>query len=298
METVKFTKEPDFTCLEDLPSTSSGLTLVHVGQENCKPYHIFSGKKDEYVLHFITSGRGFYSADGKAWTLAGGQMFLIYPGETVVYCSDSQEPWSYSWIGFSGFRVESILKQCGFSKDILILPCPDYSQLLGCFEEMFEHLALDYGNVLYRESVLVKILSILCLHYAQLNEEKTESQDVPVNIYVRQAIEYINKTYMQGVTVSDISEHIGISRTHLNHVFQEDLNLSVQDFLIDYRMHRAAGLLIHSSVPIKKISNQVGYRDSLVFSKAFKRKFGMSPKEYRINGLSRGHILETREKRP
>ena len=110
MGIIRYTRERDFVCLEDLPGTSSELTLVHVGQENCKPYHIFSGKKDEYVIHFITAGRGFYSANGKAWTLCAGQMFLIYPGETVVYCSDSAEPWSYSWIGFRGFKAETILK--------------------------------------------------------------------------------------------------------------------------------------------------------------------------------------------
>ena len=297
MKTVKYTKEADFICLEDLPGTSTELTLVHVGQENCKPYHIFSGKKDEYVLHFITSGRGFYSADGKAWPLTSGQMFLIYPDETVVYCSDSQEPWSYSWVGFSGFKAEYILKQCGFERDRLILSCPDASQLLSCFEEMFAHLTLDYSDALYRESVLLKLFSILCLHYT-VCRDKNVPQDIPVNIYVRQAIEYINSTYMQSVTVSDISEYIGISRTHLNHVFQEEINLSVQNFLIDYRMCRAAGLLIHTSDSIKKISNQVGYRDSLVFSKAFKRKFGVSPKEYRINDQTRKSTLEIREKRP
>lgn len=172
MKTVKYTKEADFICLEDLPGTSTELTLVHVGQENCKPYHIFSGKKDEYVLHFITSGRGFYSASGKAWTLASGQMFLIYPDETVVYCSDSQEPWSYSWVGFSGFKAEYILKQCGFERDRLILSCPDASQLLSCFEEMFAHLTLDYSDALYRESVLLKLFPF-CAFITQFAGTKT-----------------------------------------------------------------------------------------------------------------------------
>lgn len=86
---------------------------------------------------------------------------------------------------------------------------------------------------------------------------------------------------MQGIGVSDIADSIGITRSHLNHVFQQELNISIQNFLIDFRMHKSANLLVSTTLSIKEISNQVGYHDQLVFSKAFKKKFGVSPKSYR-----------------
>ena len=88
---------------------------------------------------------------------------------------------------------------------------------------------------------------------------------------------------MQGIGVSDIADNIGITRSHLNHVFQQELNISIQNFLIDFRMHKAANLLVSTALSVKEISNQVGYHDQLVFSKAFKKKFGMSPKSYRTS---------------
>lgn len=51
--------------------------------------------------------------------------------------------------------------------------------------------------------------------------------------------------------------------------------MSAQNFLIDYKMHKAANLLVSTSQSIKEISNAVGY--------AFKKKFGMSPKNYRTH---------------
>ena len=101
------------------------------------------------------------------------------------------------------------------------------------------------------------------------------------NAYVNLAIDYIGKTYMQGIGVSDIADSVGITRSHLNHVFQKELGISIQNFLIDFRMHKSANLLVSTALSIKEISNQVGYNDQLVFSKAFKKKFGMSPKSYR-----------------
>ena len=48
-------------------------------------------------------------------------------------------------------------------------------------------------------------------------------------------------------------------------------------------MHKAASLLVSTSLSVKEIANNVGYEDQLVFSKAFKKKFGMSPKNYKTH---------------
>lgn len=57
--------------------------------------------------------------------------------------------------------------------------------------------------------------------------------------------------------------------------------MSIQKFLIDFRMHKAASLIAGTTDSIKEISKSVGYEDQLSFSKAFKKKFEMSPKNYR-----------------
>lgn len=143
---------------------------------------------------------------------------------------------------------------------------------------------MSFSDDLYRGSILLKLFAILINLHNQLvlknHPEETEYSD---NTYVNFAIDYIGQTYMQGIGVSEIAEAIGISRAYLNHVFQKELNISIQKFLIDFRMHKAANLLISTTMSIKEISDMVGYNDQLVFSKAFKNKFGISPKNYRAS---------------
>lgn len=295
MDTVKYTNSVDFKCLEDLRETSMELSMVHMGKEECKPYHAFSGTRSEYIIHFILSGRGFYSADGSTWPLGPGQMFLIFPDEPVVYCADTNDPWTYAWVGFRGLRADTILKHCGFSKKRLILPAPSLDDYMNCFDDLFEHVSLSFSNELYRESILLKLLALLSDHHTRLLlDGRQEQNNYGDNAYVNLAIDYINEMYMQGIGVSDIADHIRITRSHLNHAFQKELNISVQKFLIDFRMHKAANLLVSTTMSVKEISNAVGYRDQLVFSKAFKNKFGMSPKIYRDHTDE----LETRSHRP
>lgn len=284
MKNVKYTDSACFRCLENLRETSLELTLIHTGKENCKPSHVFSGIREEYIIHFVLSGSGFYSVNENTYHMEPGQMFLIYPGDAVTYGADEFNPWTYAWIGIRGMRVDSILKECGFSKNKLILPAPAEKNIMECIDTMLDHKELNTAASMHRESSLLKLLALLIEYHTELSRKgKPEKYNYSSNIYVGLAIDYINCMYKHNISVSDIAENIGISRAHLNQCFQKELNLSVQKFLIDYRMHKAANLLLSTEMSIKEISNLVGYDDQLTFSKAFKKKFGMSPKNYKTH---------------
>lgn len=282
MLNVKYTDSFNFRCLENLRETSLDVSLIHTGREHCKPYHIFSGVRDEYIIHLVLSGSGFYSARGKTYSLGPGQMFLIYPGEAVTYGADEATPWTYAWIGFNGMRADAIIKQCGFSHNTLVLPTPDPEVFMPCITDMLEHKALTFANDLYREAALLQMLSILVEHHTALSQKDNPDKYLySTGVYVQLAIDYIQCMYMHGIKVADIAENIGISRAHLNHAFQKEVGVSIQKFLIDYRMHKAANMLVSTGLSVKEVSSQVGYEDQLTFSKAFKKKFGISPRDYR-----------------
>lgn len=283
MRNVKYTDSVNFRCLEHLRGTSLDLTLLHAGREQCDPLHICPDTRDEYIIHFVLSGKGFYSANGNTWTLESGQMFVIYPGEPITYGSDATDPWQYAWIGFSGIRADAILRQCGFSPKKLVLPFPPQSeQVTDCINYILDCKALTVADDLRREASLLLLFSRLIDNHSKLKyKHPSGTHDYGSNVYVELAIEHIKYHYQDGINVSDIAEHIGISRAYLNHAFQKELGLSIQKFLIDFRMHKAANLLVSTADSVKEISRAVGYEDQLAFSKAFKKKFEMSPKNYR-----------------
>ena len=268
--------------LEGLAEPSLELTLVHVGTEECKPFHIVSDPRTEYIIHFILSGAGFYSANGNTWPLKSGQMFLIYPGEPIVYGSERNNPWTYAWIGFKGIRAESILKQCGFSKNQLVLPLSSQLEALTCIQEIMDHKSLATSDMLSRESSMIRLFSLLAKEHEERAGRSVDQLTSGDAIYVKLGCEHIKGMYMHGsFGVESVASHIGISRARLNRAFQKELKMSVQQYLIDFRMHQASSLLLNTPLSIKEIAAQVGYNDQLVFSKAFKSKFGVSPKNYR-----------------
>ena len=64
-------------------------------------------------------------------------------------------------------------------------------------------------------------------------------------------------------------------------IFKDGIGKSPQEFLITYRMTKAAELLKLTSLSIADIGNAVGYPNQLHFSRAFKNTYGTSPRSWR-----------------
>jgi AraC-like DNA-binding protein len=89
------------------------------------------------------------------------------------------------------------------------------------------------------------------------------------------------RDYNKRLKITDVADVIGISRSYLTSIFKKELKVSPQEFLMNFRMEKAAQLLEVTKSPVNIIAAEVGYSDSLSFSKAFKRRYGMSPTDYR-----------------
>ena len=81
--------------------------------------------------------------------------------------------------------------------------------------------------------------------------------------------------------MADIAAHISVSRSYLSTLFQNTLGQSPSEYLANFRLTRGAEQLTITDLPVSAIAGLCGYRDPLVFSKAFKQKNGMTPTQYR-----------------
>lgn len=163
MQNIKYVNETNVQYIEYLNKISLDLNLIHAGIEQCMPSHICSGERDEYILHFVLSGKGFFSPKSdNVYPLSKGQMFLISPNKPVTYGADSSNPWQYAWIGFDGLRANAILKRCGFSVNTRILPLPEQLRLTtDYFDHILEHDIDTYGSSIRKEAWMLMLFSRL-----------------------------------------------------------------------------------------------------------------------------------------
>ena len=264
----------------------SDFYLCFCGYAKCEPLHSFGpAVRPNYLMHIITEGRGKYSVDGKQYELKAGQGFLIEPEVQTFYQADSEDPWSYMWIGFSGARAKEYLSDLGLGGGNLTFDCHHMAELKAMLQNIVKRNTYTIENEFLRESFLYQTFAVLSrsLNIQKLsgNERNTD------NIYVKQAVEFIQNNYLDPIRVSDIADYVGISRGYLHKLFLELLSQSPQDYLIRCRMTRGAELLSVTELSIEEIALSCGYTDPLAFSKIFKRKTGMTPRQYRKDNWSK-----------
>jgi AraC-like DNA-binding protein len=101
------------------------------------------------------------------------------------------------------------------------------------------------------------------------------------DFYIREAISFIERNYAENISVEDIAVFCNLNRSYLGKIFREELNKTPQQFLIYYRMNRAAELLKFSDMAVGEVGKLVGYPNQLHFSRAFKSIFEIPPTVWR-----------------
>jgi AraC-like DNA-binding protein len=253
------------------------LSVYNVGFQKCDSlYQWGPGIRDHYLIHYIISGSGYYSLNQNTYCLHAGDAFLVYPNTEVVYYADKNDPWEYAWVGFTGSDASMILKATDFSPEtpfILGVPFGEdvHHQILHIYDARgngFEH-AVEMTGRLY---------TMLALFMHEAMHSATQNS---ANSYVQKSIEFINSNYSYAITVEDIADYVGVSRSHLFRSFETVLGQSPKEYLTEFRMKQACYLLEHSDLSITAIANSLGFDNSLYFSKTFHKQKGVSPKEFR-----------------
>ncbi len=237
----------------------SGLNPVQFGFEDCKRSHAFGPAVRTYWLfHFVVSGFGFFERNNQAYRIGPGEMFVIPPFEETYYEADSENPWSYIWIGFTTHSPLPI-----------VLPdtirCPE---ALKIFNNMKKCREMDNGKSAFLSGKLWELFSFFL------------EQESPSENYIEKALDCIHSEYMTSLTIDGLAQRLNLDRSYFSTLFKQTMGISPKQYLLNYRMNIAASLILDNKKSISVAAASVGYADIFNFSKMFKHHFGMSPTRY------------------
>lgn len=277
--------------LEFAGAQTGSLYLNCCGLSRTESMHSFGpALKPHYMIHYILSGKGKFSIGGEVYLLEAGYGFLIMPDELVFYQADEKEPWTYVWVGFSGTQAGEYIENIGLSVRQPVFKSDASEELYRIVKDMMEHNTFGLSNDLRRNGQLGVFLSIIA---EGSRIEKTNEAD-RANVYVRKAVSFIQSNYCNPIKVTDVAEYVCINRSYLYTLFQNSMGMSPQQFLTTFRITKATELLQLTSIPIESIALSCGYKDPLVFTKAFRQMKKMSPSNYRKE-MQKGETRRNRE---
>jgi signal transduction histidine kinase/AraC-like DNA-binding protein len=139
-----------------------------------------------------------------------------------------------------------------------------------------------------REQLLLKLQDA---HLLPVEQWKVESID---DLFLRKFVAQIEKVYKEpDFNVEKLSDTLAISRGHLHRKVKGLTGVTPVDFLRNYRLHKAAVLLMQQQLSISEIAYETGFSSPAYFSKCFKTLYHVTPKEYQKQDTD---LLQTSDK--
>ncbi|MCZ4341012.1 AraC family transcriptional regulator [Sphingomonadaceae bacterium G21617-S1] len=96
----------------------------------------------------------------------------------------------------------------------------------------------------------------------------------------------IDERWREKLTLAGLSRACGLNRSKLTRGFREMFDCSIADTLAEKRLEGARAMLLSTDLPIASIGYRCGYLNNASFSRAFTRRFGTAPTQYRARKLA------------
>ena len=260
------------------------LGLYQFGKEQCEPAHSFGpASRNHYLFHYVLSGTGRLMANDskgqtKEYQIKSGQGFMIFPKQINTYIADQELPWEYAWIEFDGLRAKEIVELAGLTPDHPVYHASS-KELRELMKDEMLYIA-EHGDASPFHLIGHLFLFIDYLSRSSVTMHLSSSGKVR-DFYIKEALNYIEQNFQNDISVEGIAQFCGLNRTYFGRIFKEAVGKSPQEFLLSYRMTKAAELLKLTRLSISDVGNAVGYPNQLHFSRAFKNTYGVSPREWR-----------------
>jgi len=229
-----------------------------------------------HTLHFILDGEGTYTIHGKRYHLKKNDVFYTPQGIPLQYAPSETNPWTYIWFAFVGTKAEEYVSQFSFHDNYAITPAQD---------EAIRNLITEFlhnNNPSLIRSENIRSFFFRFIELITVDAPPSGGLSNTAAFILRIAKDFMRLNFMNpNLTIQQVAKSIHVSHSYLCALFQAHEMYSAKEYLTRHRLLHASDLLKTTDKSITQISVECGYKDPLYFSSAFKKKYSVSPSNYR-----------------
>lgn len=178
------------------------------------------------------------------------------------------------------------LVNCKYMAMDLLVACIKYPFLcrIKCAiqEKEYDFSFLQDGiKVIGNAACVEDIVQYLTKGFSLLAVQNHQDAEDRYQHVVNSIIAYLQEHYMENLTLESMADQFHMSKTYVSRLLKRYTNQSFLKILVDIRMEEARKLILEDRHKMYEIAEKVGYNDFSYFIQAFKKKYGVTPNEYR-----------------
>lgn len=245
---------------------------------------------DFLELEYVTEGDGVQILNQQLVPYSKGKLTLLLPTDFhEVYINKENKPFVYN-VKFTEQMLDRDLFDLLYNADGILyaeIPTELHDELVREFLILKRE---NVGNSILKTKAMKCILQRILIYLVRYMETGDNQKNIKeqsaseLSDMVVQVMSYIKRNYRSPITLKNIADSVHLSPNYLSGLFRRNMGITITEYLMSVRMRNAIVYLINSDKTIYEISEAVGYNSYEHFERLFKRRFGISPKEFRQRG--------------
>lgn len=255
--------------LTDWHTSENGICLAIRNLSGYYPLHWH----DYYEIEYVTAGSGKCIINDVEHPFKVGDLFFLTPSDFEEVILTPNENASFINISFDNNWISNSIYG-SLSEGIVI---PDYPSYL------IERINNEYNNNDVHNAQYIQYL-LNCV----LIDIIRKSTDININAsyskyseYVHKALKYVHAHFREQISQTDVADNIGLSRNYFCSKFHAEVGMNFKQFLTELRLKYSVSLLINSDLSITDVCMLSGFNDFSNYFHIFKKRYTLSPLQYR-----------------
>ena len=222
-----------------------------------------------FVFNLVTDGSGILFMQGREFKIKKGDIFFIFP--SVGYRIAQAGSLKCVYISYVGLRANRIMDNLRITAENPVYE--GHEKYINMYMEAFSLLnetTLDMMS----ESLLLYGFSII----GKEAENKPQSENLDIFLKIKR---YVDENFPDcTLSLESLCDKFKYNKKYISKLFKLKLNVGFKDYLTMLRIQHACALMKDEYVSVKNVAFKCGFTDQLYFSKVFKAKTQLTPKEY------------------
>ena len=229
-----------------------------------------------YEIYYLERGQVTYVIGDEIYNVLAGDVVLI-PRSTIhntVYGDTESERLLINFP--KGAVPDPALLSC-FDERIVSLD----AQASALFSDLFDKMLREHSDAdRYSPMMMTQLLGEMLVCFCRMGARKAPAQLDSYTELMRTAVKYINANSHADISLSEVAETVGLSRSFFSKKFKEITGFGFNEYLVLVRVMNAKQMLASGTMSVTGVAFACGFNDSSYFASVFRKHIGMTPHKY------------------